>query len=534
MRKFTCLLSACLLSIASGQAFELTNANKPVSLRDMSAQPAPRLRFETAKGSQKSLQMRAPETAEWSEWEDFGEGTLVFSDPLSFSPAVEEFLKDEYDVTVKHRVSTADSDCQQFLLKGLFEGHDIVVDYTESTNAIRVAKQATGIVEDGEEYLYVDFATGFSEMDPESLGMDEAELQETVDYYASFNYFIPATGSFYIFAGMYSETIDDMVAMLDTQIQLRGYADMTPKINVAQYLDASDTKASIDFDKACPTVKYAIFPGTLQQYMLDAILNESCEFNTLTESAEIDLAVEPANTVYSIVAISYDGDQALEYSWSYYTPVAEEADLWKSLGTGVMVSDFFEPLFGIAPQEFEVEVQESLAQPGVYRMVDPFAAYPISGGIYESEFHHYITVDASSENVELRNFDMGFDVGAGNFVIISFTDFYRSQGFSDEEIAESGACGWIDGRVITFPKNAFMIWAPDWAAVGGDNGSYYYSNAQGAFSLSIPEGSSVEPVSTTSAAKAEYFNLQGVRVGNPQGGMFIRVADGKSEKVFIK
>lgn len=533
MKKFTCLLSACLLSVAYGQAFELTNASKAVSLRDQTAKPAPRLRTDVPASTVKASTMRSPEAGEWSEWKDFGEGTLVFTNPVSLSPAVDEFLKDEYTVAMQHRVNAADSDSQQFLLKGLFDGHDIVIDYTESTNALSVAKQATGIVEDGDEYLYTDFATGFSEMDPESLGMTPQELQETVDYYASFNYFIPGTGTFYIFSGIYSEAMGDMVAILDTQIQLDGYSDMTPQIEVDNYLDAAQPKGRIDFDPACDSVKYAIFPGTIQQFMLDAILDGSCEPTSLTEPAEIELKAAPANTVYSIVAISYDGTQPLEYTWSYYTPVAEEAGLWNSLGTSTMVSDFFEPLFGITPQEIEVEVQESIAQPGVYRIVDPYAAYPMKGGVCEDQFHHYITIDASTENVELRNFDMGFDIGAGNFVITSFTDYYRAQGMPEEEISDSGLCGTITDRVITFPKDAFMIWAPDWKAVGGNDGSYYYCNSNGAFSLTIPEGSAVDAVSSATTSAAEYFNLQGVRVSNPQGGMYIRVAGGKSEKVIL-
>lgn len=34
--------------------------------------------------------------------------------------------------------------------------------------------------------------------------------------------------------------------------------------------------------------------------------------------------------------------------------------------------------------------------------------------------------------------------------------------------------------------------------------------------------------------RTDYYNLQGVRVENPANGVFIRVADGKSEKVFIR
>lgn len=46
-------------------------------------------------------------------------------------------------------------------------------------------------------------------------------------------------------------------------------------------------------------------------------------------------------------------------------------------------------------------------------------------------------------------------------------------------------------------------------------------------------GSAVSEIADTEAA-AEYFNLQGVRVSNPQSGMYIRVAGGKTEKVILK
>ena len=35
-------------------------------------------------------------------------------------------------------------------------------------------------------------------------------------------------------------------------------------------------------------------------------------------------------------------------------------------------------------------------------------------------------------------------------------------------------------------------------------------------------------------AAAEYFNLQGVRVENPSNGVYIRRANGKVSKVFVK
>ena len=39
---------------------------------------------------------------------------------------------------------------------------------------------------------------------------------------------------------------------------------------------------------------------------------------------------------------------------------------------------------------------------------------------------------------------------------------------------------------------------------------------------------------TTAEGEAQYFNMQGVRVANPENGMFIRIQNGKAQKVVIK
>ena len=39
---------------------------------------------------------------------------------------------------------------------------------------------------------------------------------------------------------------------------------------------------------------------------------------------------------------------------------------------------------------------------------------------------------------------------------------------------------------------------------------------------------------TVAEGEAQYYNMQGVRVANPENGMFIRVQNGKAHKVVLK
>ena len=46
--------------------------------------------------------------------------------------------------------------------------------------------------------------------------------------------------------------------------------------------------------------------------------------------------------------------------------------------------------------------------------------------------------------------------------------------------------------------------------------------------------SAVESVNVENNAAAAYYTLQGVRVANPENGLFIVVKDGKASKVLVK
>ncbi|MBR6639189.1 MAG: hypothetical protein IKL35_02380, partial [Muribaculaceae bacterium] len=69
-----------------------------------------------------------------------------------------------------------------------------------------------------------------------------------------------------------------------------------------------------------------------------------------------------------------------------------------------------------------------------------------------------------------------------------------------------------------------------WVAVNGQGVAYYYYNGK------KEENSSIEEIFTEeeSVAPVEYYNLQGMKVANPQGGIFIKVQGNKVTKEYIK
>lgn len=53
------------------------------------------------------------------------------------------------------------------------------------------------------------------------------------------------------------------------------------------------------------------------------------------------------------------------------------------------------------------------------------------------------------------------------------------------------------------------------------------------FHVDVPGSNGVNDISVSGSADAEYYNLQGVRVNTPSKGIYIRVKDGKAEKIAI-
>lgn len=60
-----------------------------------------------------------------------------------------------------------------------------------------------------------------------------------------------------------------------------------------------------------------------------------------------------------------------------------------------------------------------------------------------------------------------------------------------------------------------------------------YNNAPSLYVINYAQAGSGVNAVATEAAEAEYFNLQGVRVANPEKGLYIRVEGGKASKVIL-
>jgi hypothetical protein len=64
--------------------------------------------------------------------------------------------------------------------------------------------------------------------------------------------------------------------------------------------------------------------------------------------------------------------------------------------------------------------------------------------------------------------------------------------------------------------------------------AYYGAAFESVLRFNTPAGVKNVTVATPEDGEATYYNLQGVRVANPENGLYIRVQNGKATKQVIK
>lgn len=93
----------------------------------------------------------------------------------------------------------------------------------------------------------------------------------------------------------------------------------------------------------------------------------------------------------------------------------------------------------------------------------------------------------------------------------------------------------IKDNVITFPGNSVLLQWPNSISQGTDPQGWYSAQNPRVSTVTLPKGwDGIEDITVEEDGAVEYFNLQGIRVANPEAGLYIRRAGSKVEKIFVK
>lgn len=154
---------------------------------------------------------------------------------------------------------------------------------------------------------------------------------------------------------------------------------------------------------------------------------------------------------------------------------------WKSIGECKYTDAYISSLYNVQEvPTYMVEVEESMTQPGLYRLVNPYgAAFPYNEpGDYDADNNYYLTINAvDPTKVYIEQSPTGMNWGDGEFIFFSIAGLRVAQG---NPAAAEGNYGTVKNGVITFPKGSLL------AAIGSDG--WYTCNSNGKFKLVLPGG----------------------------------------------
>lgn len=284
------------------------------------------------------------------------------------------------------------------------------------------------------------------------------------------------------------------------RVALPGYevTDYTVSVTyMGKFTDASGNNtyavADINIGEDVESARVAMIEGDDINAAINGILEGSISTTEVTqENQDTDLQFALATDgVYSIVAISYAENQAKEVGYATFEYTSGGAS-WESLGTGLYTDDLMTTLTvaeifdGIIPVRYEVEIQESAKEPGLYRLVYPYgAAYPYNyEGDYDASQNYYLEIDARNpEGVYITQQVQGLDWGAGMMYAGSLADLAMTDyGYTLDACIANGFCGTLVDGVITFPIEMLGMGMP-----GLSNGAMLTANFNGAASVVLPE-----------------------------------------------
>lgn len=164
-----------------------------------------------------------------------------------------------------------------------------------------------------------------------------------------------------------------------------------------------------------------------------------------------------------------------------WSPVAAVEGSGATDGIALWRDDFITGVYNVPNIEWEVEVYENDANPGMYRFKNVYgAAYPYNDpGNYDDSKDYWVYIDATNPNQvyipDPAPTGCVWDAEDGQFILWSYAGLGFSQGATASQLTPY--FGTLKDGVIKFPEKALLV---------GVAGGYYYANTNGMFRVILP------------------------------------------------
>ena len=330
-------------------------------------------------------------------------------------------------------------------------------------NPLQVGENGAG---SGEYLILYDYRTWAIEV----LGASESQVDDWMERNdIGQSYYNPVTGTFAMDLILISTKLEPGQYYDDgyDYLQLPGYKSYNLEFNYTG--NFVDPKSEIEYaivsaykSEDVASYIYDIFAGELKGDDLDAAI-ESVKANDDLEAVtaattNLAFALEE-NGKYTVVGVGRDsnGEQVCKanYTFTFNSVQGAPVEQWNSLGYCEYTDGFINAMYRVPTLTNDVEIQESVETPGLYRLVDPYKDWAAQVGADYLEGKHYIIFDASiPDKVIIYPTTIGIEIDPSYGEIGVLSAAYLL--LSNEKDA-TGYFGTLQDGVITFPAGSLLV-----------------------------------------------------------------------------
>ena len=214
---------------------------------------------------------------------------------------------------------------------------------------------------------------------------------------------------------------------------------------------------------------------------------------------------------------------------------------WVSLGNATFTDGFILPGWNenYSNMSWPVEIQEKEDQPGLYRLINPYTveACPLLKDNFTKDGNTFILIDATDPDAVLiapqRSGFNGYAQGvAKDYYIGNLTGYLNAvENWSVTDLKQ-----YLPQRLDKMADGIITITHPEFGFNANTDFGYNWTDIECTAVIALPGAAGIADIEAEATeAEAEYFNLQGIRIAQPQPGVpCIRRTGAKVEKIFIR
>lgn len=428
--------------------------------------------------------------APWSEWELYADGKEGYA-----TVTLSVFLKGTAELPLYERKSLVNEnkiqymfpdplsldlddpefdvlkDCDWYYIFNIDKTKTITIDgkqcYRVTTNIVDTQKPYAG----GEARLFACAWSIFADL----LGAPEANIDALLER-NNFkqSYFDADAGLISVYTLMVAVDGADVYPQSHAYeyVLLPGFHDYWIELAyLGNFVDESKSESAVVEVTRCPDIAsyaYECVKGEptaaeVKQIVEDIKANTEAQL-IFDENTNLMFQLSE-NGTYTIVVVGYDEGGNAVYDTSYtfeYNTVMQESE-WESIGwasytDGFFINPWYNPTMG--GQTWDVEIEEHKDRAGYFRIVNPYAEWPINlsvGGALIDSKKYYLYINAEDpDGVYIEDSNSGINLGiatgdqTGYSILGSMAYMFIQAGNPFELVKQNGWCGTLKNGIITF------------------------------------------------------------------------------------